>query len=101
MKIAILANDAASYVKPMADGLHRMLSRIGVESSVFYTGLADLGRLSNSFRQYVTEPGLDGWHAAKRAAKYVLKETPATWRFIHRLRKYDAVVVVCTIPTAF
>src|SRR5262245_15951905 len=35
LRIAILADDRASYVRPMAEGLSRMLSRVGVESTVF------------------------------------------------------------------
>jgi hypothetical protein len=101
MKIAILANSAASYVKPMAEGLQRMLSRIGVDSTVFYDGLAELGRVPDAFDQYVTGNGTAGWSVAKRVVKYMVKETPATWRFIHRLRAFDAIVIVSSIPRVF
>ena len=101
MKIAILANDAASFVKPMADGLQRMLSRIGVDATVFYDGLSALGRLSDSFEAYVRRTSTGVLAAPRQVVKYLVKEMPATRRFIHRLRVYDAVVIVSTIPKVF
>lgn len=101
MRIAILANRAASYVKPMAEGLQRMLSRVGVDSTVFYDGLDDLERLPDRFGRYVRQNGDDGWHMAKRTVKYLLREAPGAYRFIRRLRAFDAIVVVNTIPKAF
>lgn len=38
MKIAILANDAATFVKPMADSLAKMFLEIGEEPTVHYNG---------------------------------------------------------------
>jgi len=42
MKLAILANTKNSFPKVMAEGLNRMLARIGVESTVFHNGLMQL-----------------------------------------------------------
>ena len=101
LKIAILGNDAASYVKPMAEGLQRMLSRNGVESTVFYDGLAALAALPESFPLYIRKNGPSGLRIGKRTLKYLLKETPALYRFFTRLRSYDAIVIVASIPTCF
>jgi hypothetical protein len=38
MKIAILADDGASFVKPMADSLAKMLLEIGEQPTVYYSG---------------------------------------------------------------
>lgn len=38
MKIAILANDAATFVKPMADSLAKMLTEIGEAPTIHYNG---------------------------------------------------------------
>src|SRR6266508_2917539 len=101
MKIAILANNAASYVRPMAEGLQRMLSRIGVESTVFYDGLAQLSRVPDAFDQCVKANGTDSRSVAKRIVKYLVKDMPATLRFVQRLRRFDAVVIVSSVPKAF
>jgi len=39
MKIAIMANQADSFVKPLANGLGAMLQKLGVEYKIFYDGL--------------------------------------------------------------
>jgi hypothetical protein len=39
MRIAIMADTADNFVKPRAEGLHRMLNQIGISSTVFYDGL--------------------------------------------------------------
>jgi hypothetical protein len=101
VKIAILANDVAGHVRPMAEGLRRMLSRISVDSTVFYDGLAELGRLPARFTQYVRQNGTSPRNLARRAAKYLIRDAPASRRFYRRLREYDAVVVVDTVPKAF
>jgi hypothetical protein len=83
MKIAILANRHNSYVKPQAEGLQRMLSRLGVASHVFYRGLR---AVRCSQRRSL----------ARRAGEEALFSGLAV-----RLRRYDAVVVVMSVPFAF
>ena len=39
MKIAIMADNADSFVKPLSEGLHRLLSNSGIDSKIFYDGL--------------------------------------------------------------
>ena len=101
MKIAILANDAASYVKPMAEGLERMFRRIGVNARVFYNGLADLGRIQDSFRSYVEKNNATYWRAFKRTVRFAIEEAPDLYRFMLHLRSFDAVVIVQTLPANF
>lgn len=101
MKIAILANDAASYVKPMAEGLERMFRRIGVQATVFYKGLAELGRVQDSFRSYVEKNNATYWRVGKRTLRFMLEEAPHLLRFMLRLRSFDAVVIVQTLPANF
>ena len=38
MKLAIVANNEEHFVKPTAEGLHRMLKKINIESKVYYDG---------------------------------------------------------------
>jgi hypothetical protein len=101
MKIAILGTDAAGHVKPMAEGLHRMLRRISVDSTIFYDGLDQLSRLPAPLRSYLRENGPELTNVARRLVKYLAVDMPATWRFIRRLQGYDAVVIVATVPRAF
>ena len=101
MEIAILANDAPSYVKPMAEGLQRMFRRIGVNSTVFYNGLDELSRVQDSFESYVAKNNATWWRVAKRMLRFALEEAPHRFRFIGRLRSFDAVVIVQTLPANF
>lgn len=101
MTIAILANDRNSYVMPMAEGLQRMLSRVGVRSTVFYDGLQQLNRLPVPFRDYLTQNGTDTKHVTRHALGYLLHAVPRMVRFVSRLRTFDAIVVVHSIPTVF
>src|SRR5215208_6226832 len=96
MRIAILANDAASYVKPIAEGLQRMLTRVGCEATVFYDGLERLARLPEVFHRYVRADQTAETTTFKRAAKYLIKEVPALGRFFLELRAFDVIVVVNT-----
>jgi hypothetical protein len=98
MKIAILADNADNFVKPRAEGLKRMLSRLQVESKVFYDGLQflDLPDASSSFQA----------NSPKAIAKSLLSAfRNPTKEFLQRywseLASYDVVVVVETVPTAY
>ena len=99
MKIAILCNRENSYIKLMGEGLQRMLAEVGVEVEVFYDGLAALEQLPQPFSQYIRQPsnGL----ATKKILKYAIKEMPQFYSFLKKLRAFDAVVVVKSVPQAF
>lgn len=91
MRFAILANNYASHVRPMAEGLQRMFTRIGVESKVFYSGLRWL-TFDNPF-----------YHASGTVA-YRLKtlaQRPLAYPYLARLQPYDAIVLVINMPVAF
>jgi hypothetical protein len=90
MRLAILANNKNSFPKVMAAGLNRMLARIGVESSVFYYGLDGI-----EDKSYLAE---------RRTLPSRLRLAGATWRLgrlVHKLRRYDAIVIVGHNPAAF
>jgi hypothetical protein len=72
--MAILADRRNYDVKTMAEGLERMLSRAGVQSTVVFDGLNDLGRLPIHWSEYITS-------------------APTIFRFL-RMRQFDAIVVV-------
>jgi glycosyltransferase involved in cell wall biosynthesis len=93
VKIAILADNEDSFRKPMAQGLHRMLAKIGVQSTVFYDGLWAVRQrqpLSHASRSALVKSGI-------RAAR---QEWAFYW-LLPQLRRHDAVVVVQTIPVNF
>jgi hypothetical protein len=90
MKLAILANAKNSFPRVMAEGLGRMLDRIGVKSSVFYNGLNAI-----EDRRYLIERG---------TAFSQLRHAGATWRVKKLARKwkqYDAIIIVGHNPVAF
>src|SRR6516165_10709991 len=101
MNVAILSNNAASFVRPMAEGLQRMFSRAGVNSSIFVEGLADLERLPDTFHRYIRENGPGSVRIARRIARYLLIEAPALYRLVRKLQRFDVIVVVNSIPKAF
>jgi len=96
MKAAILTNRADSFNKPMAEGLSRMLTKVGVESTVLYDGLAALPR-----KQVTGCVSLADW---KGKMRNVVKQAEA-WssyrRLLHDLRNVDFAVIVETLPGAF
>ena len=101
MKVAILANSSPGHIKPMAEGLHRMLSRIGVDSTVLFDGLDELGQLTDAFGPYIRANGTDTRSVVRRIVAYAVRDAPRTRRFIERLRPFTVVVVVQTVPQAF
>ena len=101
MQIAILGNNPNSYVNPMAEGLHRMLSRIGVDSTVFGDGIERLGRLPDRFSRYIRANGVGTPRIVRRMVEYALRDAPLAWQFIQRLKAFDAIVIVRSVPGAF
>jgi hypothetical protein len=90
MKLAILANAKNSFPKTMAEGLARMLARIGVESDVLYEGL---GTIEN--KSYLIERG---------TVVSKLRHAGVTWRLkkmARQLKEYDSIIIVGHNPAAF
>jgi len=78
-----------------------MLSRVEVRSTVFYDGLQQLSSLPLPFRDYIMRDGIDLKRVTRHTLGYLVHQIPAIIRFAARLRTFDAVVVVSSIPTAF
>ena len=92
MRIAILANDKASFVKPLAEGLARMATSLGARPKVFYDGLAMLSL-----------PLGMNWSSARAAAGQALrmrKHKKLFEDFVERIRNFDLVVVVAHVPSS-
>ena len=47
LRVEVLANDKASFIKPMADGLVRMLEDCGASARVHYDGIEQMMRLQS------------------------------------------------------
>lgn len=101
MRIAILANDRMSYVRPMAEGLARMFRELGEQPTVLYDGWGylnprtSLSRRSRMFvrnaRSRLANAALGTEHVIQRRRKVIEDE----------LRSSDLVVVVAHIPNAY
>jgi hypothetical protein len=94
MRVAILANNANSFVKPTAEGLQRMLAQIGLQSTLFYHGLISITVRSKIAADRALNTRVKG------AVKSVLQE----YRFyslLRRLRQYDVIVIVNHLPSSF
>jgi hypothetical protein len=99
MKIAILGNTANGYVKPMAEGLHRMMLKAGGDTHLLYQGIERFSQVPMPFLRYVQDKSKG--NLAKNTLRYVLKEVPNFYPFILQLRRFDAVIVVNSIARAF
>jgi len=99
VRIAILANNKNSYVRPMAEGLQRMLTAIGVEGQIFYDGLEQLRNLPPLLKTYVRNAAHGS--TPKNILKYFIKEVPSFYPFIRRLQAFDVVVVVNSLVEAY
>lgn len=114
IRIAILAEDKAGFIKPMAEGLVKMLSAYDgsrlsvdkpkVEATVLYQGLAQLdaeiGRRWSSRLKNIIKSFANLITANKRYVAPVVNQQ-SQQNFIAALKGYDAVVVVCPLPRAF
>lgn len=96
MKTAILTNRADSFQKPMAEGLSRMFSQIGVESLILYDGLESLPRLDMPGQ---TEQADWKDHVRRVPQKY--NSWVAYRRLIHILREVDFAVIVSHVPIPY
>jgi len=93
MRVDILANEKASYLQPMAEGLVRMLEGLGAEGRFHTDGLSHLMRaLSVDFSTPRSFVGSTTKLVSNR------REFSA---FVDRLRGTDVIVVVAAPPGAF
>jgi hypothetical protein len=99
MKIAILGNNERGYVKPMAEGLHRMMLNAGVDAHLLYDGLERLSAIPLPFKRSVQDRSKGS--PLRNVLRYGTKTFPRSHAFIRELRKFDAVVVVSSIARAF
>src|SRR5256885_16192187 len=90
MKLAILANAKNSFPKVMAEGLRRMLGRIGIKSTVFYNGLSVI-----EDRSYLIERDTISSRLRHASATWRLKRLTQEWK------QYDAIIIVGHNPVAF
>lgn len=93
LRVAILANNRDSFVRPTAEGLQRMLCASGADAWVGYDGLHHLGL-----------PTSVDWSSARSIAGTALRLLPRRRqlsRFVNSIRGCDVVVVVANVPLSF
>ena len=93
MRIAILANEKASFIEPMAEGLARMLSACGVEPIMFSDGLDNL-----ALRQSIDTGSVRSLASSSLRLRASRKTFDA---FVDELAGVDAIVVVANVPISF
>ncbi len=93
MKVAILADDRPSFIRPTAEGLARMLIACGAEPVLHYDGLAHL-----ALRQSVD------LHSLRSTAASTLRLIPSRrsfGQFAERVGDVDLIIVVLNVPASF
>jgi hypothetical protein len=96
MKVAILTNRQDNFHKPLAEGLSRMFSQVGVESLVLYDGLASLPRT------HVPNPHApSGWKERAYRTARTVNSSLSYRRLIRDLRTVDLAVIVAHVPNAY
>lgn len=93
MRVDILANDRASFIKPMAEGLTRMLGTLGADARLHSDGLAKL-MLRQSF-QFSSPRAIAG------SALRLRQDRREFDQFAESLRGTDLIVVVANVPGSF
>jgi hypothetical protein len=93
MRVDILANDRASFVKPMAEGLVRMLKEVGADPRLHYDGLFHL-----MLPQAIDFSSLRSLAGSTARLARSRRAFPA---FVERLRGADVIVVVANVPGSF
>ncbi|HYN81501.1 MAG TPA: hypothetical protein VES88_08365 [Gemmatimonadaceae bacterium] len=93
MKVAILADDRPSYVRPLAEGLFRMLEACGAEPVMHYDGLAHLG-----LRRSVDPTSL---RSIAGSTLRLIPSRRAFDEFVERVGDADLIVVVLHVPASF
>lgn len=93
LRAAILANDRASFVRPIAEGLHRILADCGADSRIHYDGLHKLGI-----------PTSIDWSSPRSTASTslrLLRHRREFDEFVDNIRNSDVVIVVAHVPASF
>src|SRR4051812_11591723 len=94
MKVAILANNANSYPKPMSMGLQRMLNQCNIGSKIFFNGWQRIRRNDDfrikSIRDIITIKPVRTFYNSFLQIQ-----------FFKKLRAFDLVVVVSHVPAAY
>ncbi|HUQ47510.1 MAG TPA: hypothetical protein VM053_04605 [Gemmatimonadaceae bacterium] len=93
MRIAILANEKASFIHPMAEGLARMLTACGAEPLIFLDGLDNL-----ALRQSIDTGSIRTIAASSLRLRDSRRKFDS---FIEDLSGVDAIVVVANVPISF
>jgi len=89
MKIAILANNHNSFIRPQTYGLQRLFNRIGIDSNIFFDGhrwLRDNSLYNKSFFDPI---------------KRWLKQFYCKTIFVRRIKDFDVIVIVMNMPVSF
>ncbi len=93
MKLAILANERNSFVKPMAEGLERMAAACGAEADVVYDGLSILSA--------PTEIDLSSGRRALGSSARLIRNRRWLGDLVERVSECDAIVVIAEVPISF
>ena len=93
MRVEILANDRASFIRPIAQGLARMLRDCGAEARLHYDGIANLMR-----RQEVDSSSL---RSGVGSATRLIPNRRRFSAFVEDIREADVIVVVMNVPGSF
>ncbi|MEP6801526.1 MAG: hypothetical protein ABJC07_06290 [Acidobacteriota bacterium] len=87
VRVAILGNREDTLVRPMAEGLERMVTRAGGEPMLLDGGLEALRRL--------------GRQDVRTELRKLIREVPSERRFVDRLRSCQVIVVVDCAPRPY
>jgi hypothetical protein len=93
MRVDILANNRASFVRPIAEGLDRMLRDCGAEPRLHYDGLEHL-----MMRQRIDTSSL---RSLAGSTMRLPRSRSAFNSFVDRLRGTDLIIVVLNVPGSF
>jgi hypothetical protein len=93
MKVAILADDRPTYVRPLAEGLFRMLKACGADPVLHYDGLAHLG-----LRRSIDRNSL---RSLAGSTLRLIPSRRAFGEFLERVGDVDLIVVVLHVPGSF
>ncbi|MEO8578030.1 MAG: hypothetical protein ABI556_15075 [Gemmatimonadales bacterium] len=93
MRVDILANDRASFIRPMAEGLQRMLVDCGAEPRLHYDGLSNL-----MMRQ---KPDFSSARSLAGSTLRLSQSRRAFEEFVEQLRGTELIVVVANVPGSF
>ncbi|HEX2723108.1 MAG TPA: hypothetical protein VHM24_09325 [Gemmatimonadaceae bacterium] len=93
MRVEILSNDRASFIKPMSEGLCRMLRDCGADARLHYDGLMHL-----MLRQ---RPDISSVRSLAGSALRLNTSRRGFAAFLERLEGADVIVVVANVPGSF